>query len=87
MSRQVSRATESDHHVSSGRARVIIEEPAEPLTTANPTGAVNRRHAVDECVAEPLVIPLPVVMLDELGDRPAEMTVAERDHTVEALVA
>ena len=32
------------------------------------------------------MIPLTVVMLDVLGDRPAKMTVAERDHSVEAFV-
>ena len=39
--------------------------------------ALDRRRAVDEFVAEPLVIPLPVVMGDELRDRPAQMTFAE----------
>src|SRR2546428_6024726 len=32
------------------------------------------------------MIPLPVVMLDVLGNRSAEMTFAERDHPIEALV-
>ena len=72
--------------MSSSRASLIIKEPAEPLTTPNPLAANRRRPAVDEFVAEPLVIPLPVVMRDELGDRPAEITFTERDHPVEALV-
>jgi hypothetical protein len=75
-----------DPRVSSGCAAVIIEEPAESLSTANPIDAIDRRCAVNEFVAEPLVIPLSVVMLDEFGNRPSEMTFTARDHPVEALV-
>ena len=74
------------HRAASCRAYVVIEKPAEALTTANPTAAMNRRRAVNEFVAEPLVIPLLVIVCNELGDRPAEMTVTKRDHPVEALV-
>ena len=48
--------------------------------------AIDRRRAVDEFVVESLVIPLTVVMRDEFVDRAAEMTVAERDHSVETLL-
>jgi len=41
---------------SSRRTSVVIEEPAEPLTTANPMAALARR-TVDEFAAQPLVIP------------------------------
>ena len=34
----------------------------------------------------PLMIPLPMIMLDVLHDRPAQMTLPERDHTVQALL-
>ena len=71
---------------SSCRACVVIEKPAEALTTANPTGALDGRRAVNEFVAEALVIPLLVIMRHELGDRLTEMPVAERDHPLEALV-
>src|SRR2546426_8487173 len=40
---------------SSRRARVIIEDPAEPLATANPMAALDRRRAGDEFVVESLV--------------------------------
>jgi hypothetical protein len=42
----------------------ITEEPAEPLSTANPIDAIDSWHAVDEFIAESLVIPFPVVMRD-----------------------
>jgi len=73
----VIRAVGFDHHASSRRASVIIEEPAEPLMSVNPMAAIDRRRAIDEFVAEALVIPFPVVMCDELRDRPPEMTVAK----------
>jgi hypothetical protein len=48
--------------------------------------STTRWRAVDEFVAESLVIPLPMVMLDELGDRPAEMTFTERDDPAQTFV-
>ena len=33
------------------RASVIVQEPAEPLTTVQPMAAIDRRGAVDEFVA------------------------------------
>ena len=74
------------HRAASCRACVVIEKPAEALTTANPTAPSDGRRAVNEFVAEPLVIPLLVVVGNELGDRPAEMPVAEWNHPVEALM-
>ena len=41
--------------------------------------------AVDQFVAQALVILLTVVMLGVLRNRPAEMTFAERDHSAETL--
>ncbi len=38
---------------------------------------LDRRRTVDEFVAEPLVIPFTVIVLDELGHRPAQMTFVE----------
>jgi hypothetical protein len=47
----------------SGGAIVVVEKPAESLATTNATG-VPRRHRVDKFVAEPLVVPLVVVQVD-----------------------
>jgi len=54
--------------------------------TVNAADTFNPGCAFDQLVRKALMIPLTVVMLDVLGDRPAEMTVAERDHPIEALV-
>ena len=44
------------------------------------------RRALDQLVLKALVVALAVIVLEELRDRPAEMTFAERDHPVQALV-
>src|SRR4051812_17833031 len=71
---------------SSGCPTVIIEESAEPLLTMNAADTLERECAFDQLVRKALMIPLTVIMLDVLGDRPAEVTFAERDHPIEALV-
>ena len=72
---------------SSRCATIVVEGgPAQPLSTVNPINTIDRRCAVDEFVAQPLVISFTVVMRDELHDRPSEMTFAERDQPIEALI-
>ncbi len=66
---RVSRAVKSTIARHPCRACVIIEKPAEALTTANPTAAIDGRRGVNEFVAEPLVIPLLVIVRNELCDR------------------
>ena len=51
----------------SRRTVVIVEQSAETRTTANPAIGQGERYAVDEGIAEALMIPLAVVMLDELA--------------------
>jgi hypothetical protein len=53
----------------SRRAVVVVEEPAESLASTNEAVTPPRKHRVDEFVAETLVIPLVVVMLNERRDR------------------
>src|SRR5437868_4963351 len=67
-------------------ATVIIEEPAEPRTSANATDVVRRRCASDQCVLNPMVIPLMVVVLDVLRNRAAKVAFAEWDHAIQTLV-
>src|SRR5262249_11097717 len=43
-------------------------------------------RALNHCVLQALVIAIAMIMLDELGDRPAEMALTERNHPVEALL-
>src|SRR5262249_38704395 len=69
------------------RATVIIKEPAEARTATNVTDALDsRRGSFDQFVRQALVMPIPVVMLDVLSNRPPEVAFAERDHPVEAFL-
>ncbi len=54
--------------------------------TANAADPLDRGCAFDRLVPKALVIALAMVMLDELRDRPSQMTFSKRDHAVEALV-
>jgi len=65
---------------------IVVEQAAETLTTANPTGAHAKRVAVDELVVDALVIAFVVVMLDELVQGPSEMPLLHRNHSVAAFV-
>src|SRR3989442_10907621 len=66
---------------------VVIEKPANTLTSVNAAARVlHRWYALNQFIREALVIPLKVVMFDELRDRPAKMTGAQWNHPVETLV-
>ena len=58
--------------------RVIIEEPAEARPPTNPADDADRWRTRDQFVLNPLMIALPVVVLDVLGKRPPEMAFAKR---------
>lgn len=73
-------------HPSSRHSRVVVEEPTQPLSTANPPARAHHRRALNELVLETSVIPLPVVMLDVLRDRPTKMAFAEPDHRAETFL-
>jgi hypothetical protein len=48
---------------------IVPERPAEPLPALDGANGLPARTArLDQLVAEPLVVPLSVVMLDVLGD-------------------
>ena len=59
------------------RAR-IVEYAAKAWAPTNAPHEVCRWCAVDQRIVNPLMIPLPVIMLDVLRDHPAQMTLAER---------
>ena len=93
----ISQATDNLYHVGrivpvlgradrSRRALVIVEYAAKTWTATNAPDEVRRRCARDQRVPNPLMIPLPVIVLDVLRDRPAQMTLPKRDHTVQALL-
>jgi hypothetical protein len=81
-----SRRINSRARTLSGRTRVVVKKSAKTLPPANPANTLPRWCAIDELVIKALVVAFAVVVLDELRDRSVEMTSAERDDTVEALV-
>ena len=64
---------------------IVAEEATDPLTTTNRSTRWLRVDAVNERVAQALMVPLLVIMRHEFGDRLSEMPFAERDHAVETL--
>jgi hypothetical protein len=62
---------------------IVVEQPAETLTTAKPVIAPGRRRAVDEFIAESLRIAFAMVVLDELVQGLPEVVLAHRNHAVE----
>ena len=65
---------------------VITEEATHPL--APPNAAVLRLnlHAVDQFIAEALMVALAMIVGHELGERATEMPLTERNHPIQAFL-
>jgi|SRR5215203_4113321 len=66
-------------------AVVELEQASDPLTTFRPARRDHRRLRRDERVAETLVPPFFMVMVDEFSDRRPEMLFVEQHQSVQAL--
>ena len=62
---------------------VEIEQAAETLPSTNAPCRVTRRHPRDQPIAEPLVIPFAMIVLDILRHRVPEVPLPERNHPIE----
>src|SRR5262249_8968672 len=71
----------------SGRAVVVAQPPAQPLAAPNVNTVGWMGLSRDQPVAEPLMVPLSVVVCDELIEGAKQLTLAEKDQTVETLRA
>jgi hypothetical protein len=73
--------------VSRGLSFVELQQSAEPLAPAD-AATVRRRSGQwqRDHIAQTLVVTLRVVVLDELGDGPAQMALAERHDVAEAFL-
>src|SRR4030095_7828372 len=69
----------------SRRSFVVIKEPAKSVATANTPTGLPHRVAVDEHMAQPLMISLVAIMGHELGQGAAEVTLPDRDDSIQAL--
>src|SRR5262249_59491578 len=68
-----------------GTAVVEPEETAQSLTTLQRACSGHCRLCRDELVAQTLVWPFLVIMIDEFSDGRAEMPFAEQHHAIQAL--
>ena len=67
-------------------AVVITEQAAQSLTTSHlPVGTADAFFRFDQCIPEPLMVALSMIMMDELGDGTAQRWLTEEDHPLQAL--
>jgi hypothetical protein len=69
------------------RALVIVEDSAEPRTPTNRADGTGRRRSRDQCVRNPLVIPLVMIVRDVFGDRASEMALADWNQLIEVVMS
>jgi hypothetical protein len=80
----VSRAC-AEPNLKAGRLRgprVVVEEPTETLPPTNATDAPFHGRALNQFVAQSLVIPFAMIVSDELGHSTTEMTLTERNQPI-----
>ena len=66
-------------------APVVIEQSTEPLLSMNVTATESWR-TLNQGVLETLMVPLSVVVRNELGHRASEMPFAQQNHPVETFL-
>src|SRR5438034_4237826 len=69
----------------SGRAAVVSQQPAQPLAATHVGAPGTADLWCDQLVAEPLMVPLPMVVRHELVDGAEQPTFPEEDQAVETL--
>ena len=70
---------------SSGRSVIVAEEPAETAATTDRGARWSGAFRRNQPVVQPLMIPLLVVVRDELGECPPEVGLAEENDAIQAL--
>jgi hypothetical protein len=68
------------------RSHVVVEEAAETLVPTNAANKTVRGRLLNQLVPQPLMVWLAVIVRDKLSDRATEMTLAERNQPIEALL-
>ena len=69
--------------VPSRSSRVIVEKPTESRTATDRTDGPHRGSTGEQLVVEPLVVPLAMIALEELGGHETEVTVTQGDETIQ----
>ena len=81
------RTFEHIRRAGSRRPIVIIQEAPKTRAAANPATGLRRAPILNERVLESLMIPLAMIVLEELGHGPSQMALAEQDRPVETFVS
>jgi hypothetical protein len=63
----------------------MAQETTHPLTTPRAAARGLNLYAVDQLVAKPLIIALAMVMDHEVGERTPEVSLTQRNQTIQAL--
>src|SRR5882724_10140908 len=71
----------------SGRTVVVPQQPAQPLAATNVRAIARERFWRDQVVAEPLMVPLPMVVGHELVEDADQAPFPEENQAVETLLA
>ena len=71
---------------SGGGSVVVAEKSTDARVPANGTVGVLRWRVIDELVVESLVVPLTVIVCYELGKRPPQVPLTERDDAIQAFL-
>lgn len=78
------KSTESMTRIASRTSRgpfVVIQQAAKPRTPTDTT-LVSRHDALDQFIPEPLMIALPLIVLDKVAHSPSEVALADWTATV-----
>jgi hypothetical protein len=75
-----------DNPPSSRDTVVVIHQPAHTRSAANRPAATGSLERLNQFVADALMVPLTVVVRDELRNRAAKVALTQRDHAVEAFL-
>jgi hypothetical protein len=65
---------------------VVVQHATDPLTTPNASLAFGSLERLNQLVTDALMIPLRMVVGDELGNRVSKMSLPEQDDALEALL-
>ena len=83
---EIAAAAPSIEQWDSTGSRVVIQQATESRTPTDRTLTSPRHPPIDESIVESLVIPLPMIVIDEFGEGASEVGLAQGHYPIEALV-
>jgi hypothetical protein len=65
---------------------VVTQQTAQPGTPTDPALGLITSSTLNQPIPEPLMVPLTMIVIDELGHGSSEMALSQRQHSVEAFL-